>query len=110
SNGWTTKNDLTGEAGDAHWIDMTAKVSGTAGQLAGITIFDHVDNLRSPSPWYIWFTEGQNIFFTPALLYNEALEIRANEKFVLNYRTYVHAGKPATSYLQKMYGEFISGK
>lgn len=110
STGWTTKHDLTGEAGDAHWIDMTAAVSGTAGQLAGITIFDHVDNPRAPSPWYIWFTEGQNIFFTPALLYNEAMKIKANEKFVLNYRTYIHAGRPARSDLEKMYADFISGK
>jgi len=110
SRGWTTTNDLTGEAGDAHWADMTATVSGAAGQLAGITIFDHVNNIRSPSPWYIWYTAGKNIFFTPALLYNGALTVKANEKFVLNYRTYIHPGKPETSYLNKMFREFISGK
>ncbi len=110
SSGWTTKDDLTGEAGNADWIDMTATASGTTGQLAGITIFDHINNLRSPTPWYIWYTEGQNLFFTPALLYNDPLKIKAHEKFELNYRTYIHAGKPAKAYLKKMYEDFISGK
>jgi hypothetical protein len=110
SNGWTTKNNLTGEAGDANWMDMTAVVSVTPDKLAGITIFDHSRNPRTPSPWYIWFSEGQNTFFTPALLYNKPLEIKANEEFILNYRTYVHAGRPSEADLENMFKQFNSGK
>ncbi|MHC4692755.1 MAG: DUF6807 family protein, partial [Planctomycetota bacterium] len=48
---------------EARWVDFNGELPD--GKEAGITIFDHPDNLRHPSPWYV---EKSMPYFSPAVL------------------------------------------
>ena len=65
----------------ARWMDFS-------GPTAGITIFDDPRNLRHPPVWYLIQTMP---FFTPALLYNDPLELKPKEKLTLRYRLLVRS-------------------
>jgi hypothetical protein len=110
STGWTTKKDHTGEAEDAYWMDMSAIIDNQTMTEGGITIFDHPDNPRHPSPWYVWFKTGHNSFFTPAILYNGPLQLKPHSSMVLKYRVYVHADKLDTQKTNEMYNHYIKMK
>jgi hypothetical protein len=69
-----------GNGKNARWVDFS-------GATAGIAIFDHPENLRQPSPWYL---NEQLPYFSPALLYNEPLTLAPKQAFTLRYRVLVH--------------------
>jgi hypothetical protein len=77
----------TGYGKPARWADLS-------GPAAGITVFDHPGNIRHPSPWYL--SEGPEMpYFSPALLFNEPLELAPRHSLNLTYRVVVHS-KPVT--------------
>lgn len=41
--------DMKAHGQRARWVDCSGPTA--TGQFAGMTIFDHPENLRSPSPW-----------------------------------------------------------
>ncbi|MBT8045087.1 MAG: PmoA family protein [Verrucomicrobiae bacterium] len=71
----------------ACWVDFSSKG-------AGITIFDHPKNLRTPSPWYIHDRKPMS-FFSPSILYKQSLTLAAGESLTLRYRILVHT-RPMT--------------
>ncbi len=109
SSGWTNSKKFIGEPGDAGWIDMGATVDSASKSLGGITIFDHKQNPRSPSPWYIWFEPGKYAFFTPAVLYNQPLELPPYSEMELKYRVYIHSGAALDKKLNKINKQFQRG-
>lgn len=62
------------------------------GKPAGVAILDHPLNPRSPSPWYV-IRSAEMGFFSPAILCNEPMTLRAGGKLVLRYRVLVHPGR-----------------
>jgi hypothetical protein len=72
-----------GNSEPARWVDFS-------GPAAGIAVFDHPANLRHPSPWYL---NEQLPYFSPALLYNEPLELAPKQELKLRYRILVHPGR-----------------
>lgn len=106
SNGWSTKENLTGYGENANWMDMTAFLDTQQHLKGGITIFDHPNNPRHPSPWYIWYAAGKHVFFMPAILYNEPLNLPAHKRLKLKYRTYIHNGEVENHLLNKIFRQF----
>ncbi|NIP24533.1 MAG: hypothetical protein GWN67_09375 [Phycisphaerae bacterium] len=71
----------------ARWVDFSGELPN--GKEAGITIFDHTENLRNPSPWYV---EKGMPYFSPAVLFNKPYKIAARESLQLWYRILIHPG------------------
>ena len=55
-------------------------------------MFDHPGNIRHPSPWYL----HEMPCFSPAVLFNEPLELAARQTLTLTYRVVIHS-KPVTA-------------
>jgi hypothetical protein len=102
SNGWENTNSLTGYGEKGKWMDLTAKVTGTAQEYAGLTILDSPQNPRYPSPWYIWFTVGEHAFFTPSMLFDGPMNFSKGDGFTLQYLIFVHDGKRTTKQLNQI--------
>jgi type 1 glutamine amidotransferase len=72
---------------------MALEYSGLVnGAPAGIAIFDHPGNPRSPTPWYVILSSEMS-FFSPALLCFEPMTLRPGERLTLRYRVVVHPGR-----------------
>jgi len=72
---------------------MALEYSGLVnGAPAGIAIFDHPGNPRSPTPWYVILSSEMS-FFSPALLCFEPMTLRPGERLTLRYRVIVHPGR-----------------
>lgn len=74
----------------AKWCDLSGLFDGGERQSGGIAIFDHPQNLRSPSPWY--GGTGSGHYFNAAFLFHEPLKVEAQEKLRFRYRVLVHDG------------------
>ncbi len=75
-----------------------------AGHSAGIAVFDHPDNIRHPTPWYV--AKGEMTYFSPALLFNEPYILPAGERLTLRYRILIHAGALGKELLEKEWKSF----
>lgn len=106
SNGWSNALDTTGYGEKAAWMDMTASSGESSSVQTGITIFDHPGNPRYPSPWYIWYTGGEHLFFTPSLLFDGPMQLKNGENLHLKYLTYIHDGKPSEQDIKTIAEEF----
>ena len=81
-------------------------------EQAGVLFFDHPDNPRSPSPWYAstkadTYGEGWANFVNAAFLWNEPLNVAANEDLHLSYRVIVHDGHWDTDRINAEYARWI---
>jgi hypothetical protein len=71
-------------------------IDGLVGETtAGVAMFDHPGNLRSPSPWYAstradTYGDGWANFVNAAFLWDEAYTLGAGEHLDLRYRVIVH--------------------
>lgn len=74
------KSAATGTGQGARWADFS-------GPAAGIAVFDHPANLRHPAAWYL---NEQLPYFSPALLYNDGLDLAPKQNLNLRYRVLVH--------------------
>ena len=63
----------------ARWLDYSKE--------GGVAIFDHPGNLRHPTTWY----PNEMPFFSPAILFQEPLILRAQSSLTLRYRVYIHS-------------------
>jgi hypothetical protein len=69
---------------------VAANLKTPAGKTVQAVIFDHPDNPRHPSAWYTINRPNDRFwFFTPALLYNSAMEMKKGEKMRLRYRVLI---------------------
>jgi hypothetical protein len=76
------------------WVAANLKTE--AGKTVQLIMFDHPGNPRYPSPWYTINRPKEKFwFFSPALLYQSALELKAGAKMHLRYRVLIPA-KPLT--------------
>ena len=92
-----------GHGKQARWMDFSGAI-GKNGPVAGVTIFDHPENPRHPTPWFV---ETQGIqYFGPALLFHEPLKPPAGQSFTLRYRVMVHPGRGESAVLEKEYEVF----
>lgn len=91
----------------ARWLDYHAVID-KKGRTAGVTIFDHPDNLRHPSPWYISF--GGMPYFSPAPIFHKPYTLSAGDSFTLRYRILVHPGRGDRQVLEREYKEFASSE
>lgn len=85
-----------GNSQPARWVDFS-------GDQAGIVILDHTGNGRHPSVWYL---NEQLPYMSPALLYNEPMELKAHEKLLLRYRVLVHAAPVTPEQLETEWKSF----
>ncbi len=79
---------------------------------AGVLLFDHPDNPRSPSPWYAstkadTYGEGWANFVNAAFLWDDPLNVAANEDLDLRYRVIVHDGHWDTDRIGAEYARWI---
>lgn len=92
----------------ASWVDMTAVVDPAFGP-EGVTIFDHPENPRHPTPWHVQATPPF-YYFNAALLYNEPLTLDAGKSLTLRYRILVHKGKMGAEKLNQELEKFSKVK
>ncbi|MBK5288390.1 MAG: PmoA family protein [Acidimicrobiia bacterium] len=83
-----------------------------AGRPAGAIVFDHPDNLRSPTPWYAstradTYGDGWANFVNAAFLWNEALSLAADATLDLAYRVIVHDGHWESDRIRAEYDRWI---
>jgi type 1 glutamine amidotransferase len=63
-----------------------------SGREAGIAILDAAANRNSPSPWYAISNSSMH-YFSPAVIQDGPLTLKAGESFTLRYRVVVHPGR-----------------
>lgn len=71
----------------ARWVDLSDPT-------AGIAILDHPGNPRHAPPWYLHSSKTM-LFFAPAPLFNEAIEIAAGKSITFHHQIIVHS-RPMT--------------
>lgn len=86
SDGPSAFTDAHGKA--FRWVDFSS-----AGP--GVAMFDHPQNLRHPSPWYL-HNKSPMSFFSPSPLFNEPLVLKAGQTVDFQYRVLIHS-KPMTA-------------
>ena len=79
----------------ARWVDFSGELPD--GKEAGIIIFDHPDNFRHPSPWYV---EKGMPYFSPAVLFNKPYTIAARKSIELWHRILIHPDRMDTKLLE----------
>jgi len=82
------RKDKEAHGKKARWVDFSGEIG--EGKAAGITIFDHPENLRHPSPWYV---EKGMPYFSPAVLFNKPYTLGAGKSLTLRYRVLIHPGR-----------------
>ena len=82
------------------WVDIGGKV---AGQMAGVTIFDHSDNYRFPQPVRL-HPKMPYFCFAPAVL--DSFEIVPGTSYVSKYRFYVHNAELDTDVADRLWREY----
>ncbi len=94
----TSEGKDGGHGRPARWVDLS-------GPSAGIAILDHPGNLRHPSPWYLSEKPGM-LYFGPALLFDEPLELAARQTLTLSYRVVIHSNPLTTGQLEDKWRAF----
>ena len=75
------------------------------GQVVGVAIVDHPENLNAPTPWYAIRSRVMT-FFTPAVICFKPYTLKAGKSFTLRYRVVVHRGRWNAERLKELYGRF----
>ena len=102
--GWAFRSsEGIAKAGDGHgrparWVDFS-------GPKAGVAVFGHPTNLRHPQPWYL-SDKPSLLFFNPAILFDEPLELAAGATMTLRYRVLVHSKPVTTEQLETAWRSF----
>ena len=94
-------------AKNARWLDFNFKTAN--GTAAGIAVFDHPENMRNPTPWYVIMNPQDKSpfgYFSPAVLYNEPYTLAAGESFTLRYRILVHPGGTNIQFIESESQQF----
>jgi len=89
--------EITGEP--TRWVNAGGNLVSDTTQMAGITIFDHPQNINHPVPGYIihdWLEDFQLLFgyMNPGIIYEKGLLLDAGEQMTLRYRIFIHDGPP----------------
>ena len=108
-------NGASGEKGiwgrRAEWVDYSGRV---ATEDVGIAVFDHPQNLRTPTYWHAraYGLIAANPFgvrqFTGDRRQNGKHLIAAGEALVLRYRVFIHHGDPVQAQVAEAYRQFAA--
>jgi hypothetical protein len=98
--------DSEGRINDSHgkqarWLNHSGKTAG--GVEAGLTIFDHPDNMGHPSRW---FTVKGMPYFSPAVIFSDPCTLDPGKKLPLRYRILVQGQKGTAAGLNQQYLQF----
>jgi len=93
----------------ARWVDFSGVVDAKTKKTAGVAMFDHPDNPRHPSPWYI-AARGKFGYFGPAFLFDKSFRLAAGKSLTLTYRILIHPGRGTKEKLDKEYADFTRKK
>jgi len=99
------RKDKEAHGKKARWVDFSGEIG--EGKVVGVTIFDHPENLRHPSPWYV---EKGMPYFSPAVLFNKPYTIAAGKSLTLRYRILIHPGRADRDMLKSEWNAFIGLK
>jgi hypothetical protein len=83
----------------ARWVDLS-------GPAAGITILDHPGNPRHTPPWYLHSSKSM-LFYGPAPLFNEPLQIAPGESITLTYQIIIHSQPLNSGRIEDKWRDFI---
>lgn len=72
----------------------------------GVVIFDHPDNVRFPSPWYITNRPGIKDNLSPSFLFNESMKLEKDQMIHYKYRILIHEGELPVEKLNEHWKEF----
>jgi len=98
------RRDKESHGKTARWLDYHAVID-EKGRTAGVTIFDHPDNFRHPSAWYVSF--GGMPYFSPAPIFHKPHTLLRGDTLSLRYRILVHPGRGEREVLEREYEEFV---
>jgi hypothetical protein len=110
SNGATREKEIWGRR--ARWVDYFGNV---AGEDVGIAVFDHPQNLRSPTFWHAraYGLLAANPFglksFASGARQDGTCLIPPGETLVLRYRVLIHHGDPQQAGVAGAYQQFAKG-
>ena len=86
----------------ARWVDFGGSIAD--GKFAGITVFDHPENLRHPSPWWL---SASMPYFSPAVLFHKPYTLAAGKTLTLRYRVLIHTGPADKDMLENNWKAFL---
>lgn len=90
----------------ARWIRSDFARTDT-GREAGIAILDHPENPRHPTPSFIVLTpEIPFIYYSPAILFDGPLTLKARTSLSLAYRILVHPGRATNEWIDEEWKRF----
>jgi|GEM_PF-1312875 len=89
----------------ARWVDFSGKVA--EGRFAGVAVFDHPDNPRHPSSWWL---SGKMPYFSPAILFHKPYTLGAGKSLTLRYRILIHTGHADKDMLENKWKAFLTSK
>jgi len=86
----------------ARWVDFSGRIAD--GGFAGVTIFDHAENPRHPSSWWL---SGSMPYFSPAILFDNPYTLAAGKTLTLRYRILIHTGRGDKDTLENKWRAFL---
>ena len=87
----------------ARWVDFSGSIAHDG--FAGVTIFDHPENPRHPSSWWL---SGSMPFFSPTVLFQKPYTLPAEETLTLRYRILIHTGPSDKDILENKWKAFLT--
>jgi len=87
----------------ARWVDFSGNIAD--GGFAGVAIFDHPDNPRHPSSWWL---SGSMPYFSPAVLFHKPYTLPAGKTLTLRYHIFIHAGHADEDMLESEWKAFLT--
>ncbi len=85
----------------ARWVDLTLDMSD--GKTGGVTIMDHPENLRHPSPWHIAAMPHE---FHHAPLFTGPYTLEAGKELPFEFRILIHPGQVDKVFTEKQWKDF----
>jgi hypothetical protein len=99
--------DVIGAHGkSARWCDFSGPLDGGVNLHGGIAIFDHPENRRHPSSFYV-FDSSELQFLQSAFLFHEPYVLEAGQELKLSYGILVHKGLLNHDQLENAYKKFV---
>ena len=98
------------------WCDLTGTPPDGGSARAGIALLDHPGNRRHPVPFYgstrasTYGDEGWSNFLNAAFLWDEPLDLEADEELRVRHRVIVHDGEWQRDRLAAAWADLLEGE
>jgi hypothetical protein len=89
----------------ARWVDFSGSIAD--GKFAGVAVFDHPDNPRHPSSWWL---SGSMPYWSPAVLFHKPYTLPAGKTLTLRYRILIHTGHADKDMLENTWKAFLTSE